>query len=104
MVDILAHTERELRKRVDLSGARVTRTSKALIILCPGEKGTRRTDRCLTLHRDGTWELTEYPSTTPEVRKLASKTPIRGVGRLPGGVLIRLAAELRPAPISGGCE
>ena len=102
MVDILAHTERELRKRVDLSDAR--RTSKALIILCPGEKGTRRTDRCLTLHRDGTWELTEYPSPTPEVRKLASKTPIRGVGRLPRGVLIRLAAELRPAPISGGCE
>lgn len=95
--DTLAHTEVELRKRLDLTGAGVTRTSKALVILCRGKRGPRATERCLTLLRDGQWELSGYPSTGTPARIVANRRPALHGGRLPDRDLKRIAAVLRQA-------
>lgn len=96
MTDILVSTEVELRKRLDLSGAWVTRTDRALTILCRGKRGTRAAERCLTLHRDGWWELTGYPVQGGPARIFAKKSPICQEGNLPRRDLRTVVAILRP--------
>ena len=83
MVDILTTAEEELRKRLDLSGAKVTRTDRTLVIHVAGNRGGRSVGRCFTLHRDGAWELTGYPSANEQVRLRASnKRVLKRVGFL----------------------
>ncbi len=99
MTNILAATEAELRKLLDLSGARVTRTDRTLTILCRGKQGARAAERCMTLHRDGGWETTGYPAHRASARILAKKSPIRRVGPLPSQDLRKVADVLRPGTI-----
>lgn len=102
MVDILAHTEKELRKRLDLSSARITRTDRVLVILVRGNVGTCSDERCLTLRHDGRWELTGYPTKDADTRILVSRDPILGGGALPEGSLRIIAKALRLGPNPGG--
>ena len=101
MVDILTTAEEELRKRLDLSGAKVTRTSKTLVILVTGNSGGRSIGRCFTLHHDGAWELTSYPSANEQVRLRASnKRVLKRVG-FPARDLNWVASTLSEA-LTGG--
>ena len=69
--DILSSTERGLRKRIDLSGARITLTEKCLVVLVPANRG----GRCLRLWLNGRWSITG----TPEV---GSKSMLLSEGNL----------------------
>lgn len=97
LTDILAHAEAELRKRLDLSRARITRTDRALVILCQGKSGTHAVERALTLHCSGQWELSGYPSFGASARIVANRRPVRGGGGLPDRDLRKIAAVLRQA-------
>lgn len=93
--DVLTHTEVELRKRLGLTGAGVTRTSKALVIIRRGKQGSLAAERCLTLLRDGGWELSGYPSLGTSARIVANRRPALRGGRLPDRDLQKIAAVLR---------
>ena len=102
MVDILAHTEKELRKRLDLRSMRITRTDRALVILARGNVGTRPVERCLTLHHDGRWELTGYPTKGVDTQMLVNRDPILGGGPLPERDLRIIAKALDLDTTPGG--
>lgn len=95
--NILAHTEMELRKLLDLSNATITRTDKTLTVLCRGKGGARVEERLLTLHCSGRWELSGYPSFGDSARIISSRHPVYGGGRLPKRDLRKIAATLRQA-------
>ena len=94
MTDVLAASEAKLRKRLDLRGARITRASRALIILVSKKHGGRVIERCLTLYHDGAWEVTEYPTENTQARLLFGKIKTRGRGVFLARHLSRIAAAL----------
>lgn len=104
MADILDHTEAELRKRLDLSSARNTRTDKVPVILCRGKRGNQSVERCLTIHRDGWWELTGAPARGDDVRILINGHPVQEAGPPPETTLRTMSAMLRQAIDSRGLE
>ena len=104
MADILDHTEKELRKRIDLRSARITRSDRALVILTRGKVGARSVERCLTLHHDGRWELTGFPTEGDDTRMFVNRAPALGGGALPEGSLRIIAKALSLDPVPGGVE
>ena len=97
VADLLTRAEGELRQRLDLSNARITRTDRTLVVLCKGKSGTSVAERALTLHCNGQWELSGYPSFGASARIVANRKPVLGSGRLPNQDLRRIAAVLRQA-------
>lgn len=93
----LTHAEAELRKHLDLSKARITRTDRALVVLCKGRNGTNTVERALTLHCSGRWELSGYPSFGASARIVANRKPVRPGSPLPDRDLRRIVAILRQA-------
>lgn len=68
MTNVLATEEAALRKRLDLSGAHITRTDKELVILEANKRRRRPIERCLTLRCDPSWEITGYPTRNKQAR------------------------------------
>ena len=93
----LTHAETELRKRLDLSKAKITRTDRALVVLCKGKRGTSTVERALTLHCSGSWEISGYPSFGDSARIIANRNPARGGNRLPNRDLRKIVSVLRKA-------
>lgn len=93
----LTHAETELRKRLDLSKARITRTDRALVVLCKGKSGTSTVERALTLHCSGQWELSGYPSFGASARIIANRKPVLEGNRLPNRDLRKIVSVLRQA-------
>jgi hypothetical protein len=93
----LTHAETELRKHLDLSKARITRTDRALVVLCKGKSGTSTVERALTLHCSGRWELSGYPSFGASARIIANRKPVREGNRLPNRDLRKIVSVLRQA-------
>ena len=92
---IFTRTERELRKHLNLSNSRITRTGKCLRILCSGKRGPQAAERCFTLGLDGGWEVTGYPRSGDQARILVNASPDRGEGGLSARRIQAIARALR---------
>lgn len=94
---IPAHAEAELRKRLDLSKARITQAGRPLVALCQGKSSTRAVERALTLHCSGRRELSGYPPFGASARIVANRRPAPDCGGLPIRDLRKIAAVPRQA-------
>jgi hypothetical protein len=101
VTNTLTAAEAGLRKRLDLSGAHITRTDKALVILVSKKHGGRTIERCLTLHHDQAWEITGLPAVNGRAHLLSSKTKNRGRSIFLARDLPRIAAALGEAQTGG---
>lgn len=68
MTNMLVTAEAALRKRLDLSSAHITRTDKVLVIQVANKRRRRPSERCLTLLRDSSWDITGYPTRNEQAR------------------------------------
>lgn len=92
---LFTRTEEELRKYLNLSSSRITRTDKCLRILCSGKQGSRAVERCFTLGLDGRWEVTGYPRHGGRARILVNANPVYGGCGLPARSIRAIAVALR---------
>lgn len=76
--DILTSTEEELKKYLDLRGARISRTGKCLLIHCIGRRGGQQVERFFAMGPDGRWEITGCPVPKEKARILVQESPARG--------------------------
>ena len=104
MPNILARTEEELKRYLDLSDARVTRTDRSLKILVSGRQRGRKVERCFALGLDGRWEITGYHTPGEQARILIGAHPVRGGGGLPTRSIQAIVRALRTNRTAGGTK
>lgn len=96
--DILSSIERELRKRIDLSGARTTLTEKCLVVLVSGNRG----GRCLRLWLNGRWSITGAPAAGDKSMLLSEGNLVYRGGSIQPRFLTRIASMLCVTPAGRG--
>lgn len=91
--NILSSTERELRKRIDLSEARITLTEKCLAVLVYRKRGKPSVDRLLRLWLNGRWSITGIPEGANGIL-LAEGNPVNSGKSIRPRGLTRIASML----------
>lgn len=102
--DILVQTEEELKKYLNLSGARITRSDRTLRILVAGKQRGRKVERSFTLGLDGRWEITGYHTPREQARILKGAHPVRGQSGLPTRSIQAIAKALLTDSTAGGTK